>query len=415
MQHRHQWPNVIRLVGAAIALTLGTVACASPEDEPPPARAGNGASTSLGGAVIAETDSSGGRSGSAGSKTLQLGGSETAPPPIDAEVCQGETYEGKAAPVDMYFLVDSSTSMAEPVDGGTKWEVVVNALVSFLNGAHPVDGAVGLGYFPNGAVSACKPGQRGCVCIPYTNRCASNLEDSCAPADYKPAADLSVPPDTARVVADLAAHQLSGGTPTRPAIEGTLQYLEQWATSHPERQVILVVATDGEPTGCDRNRPQDIAALTAQAWSGPHTIRTFVLGVGAMLSSLDAIAQAGGTNEALLVDTSGDLAKQLSEALERIRSESAVSCDFTIPDGGEGMQVDPSKVNVRASTAGGSSSLVSQTFMSDPGNCDAAGGWYYDDPANPTKIKLCDSTCRELQRGRIQIQYGCDTVVRPPR
>jgi hypothetical protein len=315
----------------------------------------------------------------------------------------------------MYFLVDSSTSMAEPADAGTKWEVVSQALVSFLNSARPVDGAVGLGYFPTGGPTACTRGQPGCVCIPYRNHCVSGAEGSCAAVDYKPAAELSVPSDSARVVADLAAHQLSGGTPTRPAVEGTLRYLEQWATSHPERRVVLVVATDGEPTGCDRNRPEDIAALAAQAWSGPHAIRTFVLGVGGLLSSLDAVAQAGGTGGALLIDTSSNVSQQLVDALEKIRSESAVACDFVIPGGSEGMKVDPGKVNVRASTAGGPLNVVSQTFMSAAANCEAAGGWYYDDPARPTKIKLCDSTCAALQHGSIQIQYGCDTVVRPPR
>jgi hypothetical protein len=194
-----------------------------------------------------------------------------------------------------------------------------------------------------------------------------------------------------------------------------LRYLEHWATSHPERRVVLVVATDGEPTGCDRNRPEDIAALAAQAWSGPHAIRTFVLGVGGLLSSLDAVAQAGGTGGALLIDTSSNVSQQLIDALEKIRSESAVACDFVIPGGSEGMKVDPGKVNVRASTAGGPLNVVSQTFMSAAANCEAAGGWYYDDPARPTKIKLCDSTCAALQHGSIQIQYGCDTVVRPPR
>jgi hypothetical protein len=413
MQHHHPWSRVLRLA-APLALKLSVVACASVEEEQAaPARAAAGGAVNAGGVAAGTPGPSGGRAGSGGS-TLQLGGSETAPPPTATEVCQGETYEGKLAPVDLYFLVDSSSSMAERVAGGTKWEVLSRALSSFLSNLPATQGSVGLGFFPRGTVGTCTPTQPGCACIPFTRLCAPEGGDSCNPADYQPSTELSLLSDAARVVGDLGAHQLSGGTPTRPAVEGALQYLEQWAASHPDRRVALVLATDGEPTGCDRNGPEDIAELTAKAWSGANAVRTFVLGVGSLLTSLDTVAQAGGTQKALLVDTSGNLAQQLTDALEKIRSDSTVACEFTIPRGAEGKEVDPTKVNILAVTTGGASSIVSQTFMSDPNRCDVAGGWYYDDPALPTKIKLCESTCQQLQRGSIQIQYGCDTVVRPP-
>jgi hypothetical protein len=43
------------------------------------------------------------------------------------------------------------------------------------------------------------------------------------------------------------------------------------------------------------------------------------------------------------------------------------------------------------------------------------GGWYYDNPTAPTLIKLCDSTCQSLSGGSIQVEFGCDTIVQPPR
>jgi hypothetical protein len=38
-------------------------------------------------------------------------------------------------------------------------------------------------------------------------------------------------------------------------------------------------------------------------------------------------------------------------------------------------------------------------------------GWHYDDPKNPTKIILCQSTCDSVQQksGKIDIVLGCDT------
>lgn len=408
MQHRNLISRGRCLRVAAFTLWGGALACSSNGDESPKAPSVNGGRT-------AAPATAGQGAGSAGSPTLQLGGPSEPTEPTEPQICQGETYEGKRVPVDMYFLVDSSASMAEPVSGGTKWQVVSDALISFLNGAPNVDGAVGIGYFPTGGVSACMMGQPGCFCRPYTTICASNTGGSCTPADYKPAAPLSLPANAAVVVGDLRRHQLSGGTPTRPALEGTIPYLEQWATSHPEREVVLVLATDGEPTGCDRNQPQDIADIAAKGWNGPHAIRTFVIGVGASLGALDVVAQAGGTGRAVLVDTSGNLGAQFSEALEKIRNESTVDCDFAIPTTANGTPVDTSKVNVRSAAAGAAPTLVTQTFMSDPANCGADGGWYYDNPTSPTKIQLCDSTCSDLQSGSVQIEYGCDTVVRPPR
>jgi len=257
----------------------------------------------------------------------------------------------------------------------------------------------------------------GCLCIPGTNFCVSLLGGSCTVSDYaKPAVPLALPPPISAVVNDIAGHRVDGDTPTRPALQGALQYLGQWATQHPERRPLLVLATDGEPSGCDKNDPQDVAAVAAQALAASRSIRTFVIGVGRSLNSLDLVAKAGGTEHAFLVDTGGDVAKEFADALDEIRG-AASSCDFSIPSvSAAGEAIDPRKVNVSYTAKGSSTSTpVQQTFNGDPSNCDSAGGWYYDNPAAPTAIKLCDATCRSLNGSSIQVEFGCDTVVQPPR
>jgi hypothetical protein len=191
--------------------------------------------------------------------------------------------------------------------------------------------------------------------------------------------------------------------------------LSGWASQHPERKPLLVLATDGEPMGCDRNTPQDIADVAAHALAGPNAIRTFVIGVGSSLVSLNLVAQAGGTDHAFLVDTGGDVAKEFADALDQIRG-AATSCDFSIPDASSAADpIDPTKINVSYIPNGSSSpKQVPQTFMGDPKNCDANGGWYYDNPKSPTMIKLCDATCQSLSSGSIQVEFGCDTVEQPP-
>jgi len=332
-----------------------------------------------------------------------------------AEVCDAQVREGQRVPVDMYFLVDSSGSMNDAVSGGTKWEVVSSALTGFLQDPRNADTGVGLGYFPS-VTGSCTSGQPGCLCIPLVNLCIQTGGGSCSVSDYStPAVPLAVPAQTASIVSSIESHDVGGGTPTRPALEGALEYLSGWASKHPERKPLLVLATDGEPVGCEPNTPQDIADLAARALTGPNAIRTFVIGVGSSLVSLNLVAQAGGTDRAFLVDTGGDVAKEFGDALDQIRG-TASSCDFTIPAATSGSApIDPTKVNVSYVPNGTSTpTRVPQTFMGDPSNCDSNGGWYYDDPDSPTMIKLCDATCRALSTGAIQVEFGCDTVEQPP-
>lgn len=400
--------GIRRSVG--VALGVGVLACSAGSGDAADGGSANGGSRGLAGS--SPTAATGGSA-----LVIDVSGGSSAAPAGGANVCNAEVHEGERLPVDMYFLVDSSGSMAERVQGGSKWEVVSRALIAFLNDPRNRETGVGIGYFPNTAQGMCSPGQAGCFCIPYINICFSNVGGSCATLDYAtPAVPLVLPPSVAPVIADIEAHQFSGGTPTRPAVEGALQYLSQWATDHPGRRPVLVLATDGDPTGCDPNTPADIAALAASALAGPHAIQTFVIGVGDSLLSLNLVAQAGGTNQAFLVDTAGDVAQAFGDALEQIRG-AAAACVFGIPaQNAAGMSINPGLVNVSYTAAGASSStLVMQTSMGDAQSCDAAGGWYYDDPLAPTRIELCAATCDALSRGSIQVEFGCKTSVRPPR
>lgn len=393
---------------AGICASASGWSCSGSEGEQPaPATSGGaaarGGATTTGGARAPDLDL-----GVAGTSAAGQGGST---------VCNAQVREGQRVPIDMYFLVDSSGSMGEQVSGGSKWSVVSSALVAFLNDPRNAGTGIGIGYFPSVAQGTCAPGQAGCLCIPLINVCFSTEGGSCTATDYaKPSVPMALPPPLAAAVSDIGSHGIGGGTPTKPALDGALQYLSEWAMLHPERKPLLVLATDGEPSGCDPNTPQDVATVAAGALSGPHAIKTFVIGVGSSLVSLDLIAQAGGTDRAFLVDTGGDVAEDFADALDQIRG-AASSCDFSIPGAGAGDgKIDPTKVNVSYTASGSTSpTQVPQTFMGDPSNCDDTGGWYYDNPTAPTTIKLCDATCRSLSGSAIQVEFGCDTIVRPPR
>jgi len=332
------------------------------------------------------------------------------------QVCGGVVIEPEPLPLDMYFIVDSSGSMAEQTANGLKWDLISGALAAFAD--DPANAAInmGIGYFPTGVTATCTADQSGCLCIPVINFCIANFGGSCAVSDYAvPAVPLALAPAPDRLVADLGTHQLAGGTPTRPALEGTYQYLEGWALENPGRKVVAVLATDGEPTGCLPNGVTDVAQAAAAALSGPSHIQTFVIGVGPALNQLNQVAVAGGTAHAYLMDAQSNLKGDFAAALDAIRA-SAAPCAFAIGrDGGRGA-VDPNRVNIRIQPEGApSAELVGKTSDGTADTCSGAGGWHYDNLAAPELIQLCDGTCGALRNARVEVQFGCETVVQRPR
>ena len=81
---------------------------------------------------------------------------------------------------------------------------------------------------------------------------------------------------------------------------------------------VLVLATDGDPTECDTSI-SGIDAIAASGVSMSPKISTFVIGVGSSLSNLNSIAMAGGTQQAFLVDTGGNVNQQFLAAMNAIR------------------------------------------------------------------------------------------------
>jgi hypothetical protein len=136
-----------------------------------------------------------------------------------------------------------------------------------------------------------------------------------------------------------------------------------------------------------------------------------VIGVGSETASLNAIAVSGGTQQAYFVDTNQDAGKQFLEALDAIRN-TAFACEYSIPKPTAG-DPDFGRVNVRRTPSGGKGELIPQ--VPDASQCDPGGGWYYDDPVNPTRILICPGTCDELQNdlaGKLDILLGCQTIIK---
>ena len=90
----------------------------------------------------------------------------------------------------------------------------------------------------------------------------------------------------------------------------------------------------------------------------------------------------------------------------------ALPCTFELPAPPAGMTLDPNKVNFVYTPTGGSPMTI--VNVGSMAGCGGGPGWYYDDPAAPTKIIVCPATCTTLggdPSGKVEVEVGCSTIV----
>ncbi len=302
--------------------------------------------------------------------------------------CVGTTQNGEIAAADLLLVVDKSYSTDFP-NVGSKWLAIKSALKSFVANPRFAGLGVGLQYLP----------------LPLT----------CDVDGYaKPAVDLGILPGVASAVsASLDLQKPSGGTPMAPALKGALTYAQARAVADPKRKIVVVLATDGIPDDLCSGYPNTIAKVVEIATAGAAAkVPTFVIAVGAELSPLNAIAQAGGSGDAIVVDTNGDVESQFLAALQRIR-KLAIGCDYTIPAAPIGSVLDYSKINVRL-TLNGQSTAENLSYAKSQADCGNGRSWYYDNPAAPTKVVLCPQVCSDAlasDNPKVDVVLGCTSVV----
>jgi len=394
--------------------------------------------------------------------------------------CAGEIQTAERTPLDMYIMLDASASMLEDTGqaGVTKWSAISQALTDFIGDPGSEEIGIGLQYFPlhaagvpetcttnaecgdygpcfvgtcfdgSGSILPCADdadcGGYECVrlgecrlsgglCAPAEGQsCSGSVLDLCVPLDINYCVEESscettdystpevplaaLPENESALVTAIAAKAPDGDTPTAPALTGAIDYAAAWASSHPDRTVVVVLATDGIPTACDPTDAAGIGAVAASALAASPSVPTFVIGIISEVEGqvlLDEVAAAGGTEQAFLLDPQSlDLGQAFRTALDEIRG-SALSCEYLIPEPSGNVALDLGRVNLEHTPDGG----VAQTipYVGSQASCTAEGGWYYNvDPAvgDPTSILVCASTCERFgQGGAVEIRVGCETVL----
>ena len=425
MQARTVAPVVLGLlIAAACSSSAGTSSVS-----------GAGAGAGAGNANPGLNGSASSNNGSAGSTLVvgmpgsgnTTGNSSAGGGALDSDAaCAATAADGQPVQVDLFFMVDITGSMncKVPPDDTTclqdpgvgfypvsRYTVVSGALKTFIADPANADLGMGIAFFPSGmAGGGMAGGGRGG---------GGRNNQSCTAATYAvPNVEIGPLATTNMMLtAAVDAQKPSGSTPTVPALQGALDHATAWATAHPTHRVAVVYATDGEPAGCDANNTiANAATIAGAAFAATPSIPTYVLGVGPDLTNLNQIASAGSNNAtpAFLVDATADAPAQLSKALAAIRTTVALGCTYTIPPAPAGQTFQPGLVRVEYTDSKG----VVTSVLQDPPATDCAHGQGWQYSPDMTQINLCGAQCDAVkadQAGKLKVQFGCATIVAPPR
>lgn len=389
----------------ALAWLLSFVGCSGGDDSSSGNNAGS-PSNSSGNAPV-DIGKQVGSGGSDGGGTTVSGKGNSCRIEDDGSGCVGESYEGESLPLDLYILFDQSGSMCSCLDASgsqacpdpncseTRLDAVRKATAAFLADPASSGIGVGIGYFGHQPIGSA----------------------SCNVKDYQdPAVPIGTLPDHApAITSSLASIMPTGETPTGAALRGACDYARRHKAEHPDREIALLVLTDGKPEApvsckngsgeCCPSLPDAVAAAK-DCLEGEPGIRTYVLGVGPFLGNLNEIAEAGGTGRAYLVE-GGDVSSRVLDALNRIRGD-AIPCEFRLPPPPSGQRLT-GFVNITYANASCQASHYYHVERAE--DCTAQGGWYYDDNKAPTKVLLCPTSCDEVAQpgGRLLFTVGCMT------
>jgi hypothetical protein len=309
------------------------------------------------------------------------------------------------APVAIYIMLDQSTSMV-PL-----WIDALAGIKAFAADPKSSGTDVALDFFPSlfGDVGECTG-------VGYD-------------APYVPMGRL--PAHAAMINTQLDALPVPTGfnTPIEGALSGLKLFCEQFQTAHPDEKCVGVLVTDGSPLGCNEDL-QQLADIAAQAKA--NGVTTYAVGLtGSDFAFLDQVAMLGGAADcdaaaptyacdvtagpALLVDALAKIRDTVTEVKTHtvtttMTVETPLPCEWTIPATPVGQTFDREKVNVRLRAASAGETTFGKVEQMT--QC-ARNGWYYDDPAAPTRIIACPETCELITTtagATVDILLGCRTV-----
>jgi len=400
---------------ASLALAILAAGCGSTQDGGSQLRGANGGGNSIspvGNASAGGPSAGSPPAGSAGGVALvdlpSEGSGGAAVVDATAACAQG-TASATLSGVNLFVMFDRSSSMNQQASqNGTRWQLTSSALDAFFASPSAAGMQLALRFFPHDLPAAgCN--QDSCD----LNACATplvalgGLTADPAPVDTQ---ERSLVSATAMSAPGMAGQ----GTPIFAALGGALQWASAQHQKTPDQNSVVVLVTDGEANGCDTDMGH-IAALAATALADAG-VRTYAIGLtGSQEADMDQIALAGGTTKGIFISDGVNTKQELLDALAAIRGQ-VLDCDFAMPLPKPGVAIDKALINVNYTPTGGTKVTLPQ--VTDAGACPASGGWYYDNPAAPTRILLCKSSCDQVTvdtKASLDILLGCATTTEVPQ
>ncbi len=356
-----------------------------------------------------------------GSETGADDTTEVSPDPDLVQGCAVATEHTELRSSNLVVLLDISASMGAEIlpyySRTHKWDPVSEGMTAFFESEDSAGLSASLTFFPD--ENAILAGGSGSPVVG-----PGSTSETCEAASYT-SFDVPLRPLPAQAFAesidaispaDEAEWRI--GTPTGPVIEGTYTAIDGALVSDPGAAFSIVLISDGEPANCTEEL-DDIAYVAEIVSTGSATVPVYVLGIDNpttelepnppdSVSGLHLLAEAGGTEQAVIIDTNdpASTAADVLMALDSIASR-ARSCKASIPLPGD-IGFDAERVNVRLVGDGDQSdALVRDPECSDP------RGWRYDDPAAPQLIELCEQSCAQVreQDAELEVTFGCASRV----
>ena len=196
-----------------------------------------------------------------------------------------------------------------------------------------------------------------------------------------------------------------------------------------DANMYLIIITDDNfaPQGSGANDIQDAQDFKTK-WTAlaPNKLDNFIAhGIYCFDGNGDCV-QKGQVYEDLVNLTTGGIHGNLANqdfqpifdavADQVIINAGQLPCEYIIPEPPDGELLNSDEVNVLFTDGNGNGNDIFR--VDGVGDCDAvSGGWYYDDPSNPTKVILCPASCDIVsgdENGKMDIVFGCATKLPPP-
>ena len=434
------------LRGAPVVVAwLVCVSCSSTDESPSAGRvdggsgtggtaaAGSGGAAATGGAAGTAGSSGGGGGGAgvgatggsggaaAGGTGGQDAGSADADFGYDAPVhdvtlqdaCVDETVSAEPVPLDIYFMLDRSGSMTQPFCDNcsvgdcdvtwpnpptiaSRWCNAINAIAGYVQDPSAQGNRAALEYF-------------------YASVCNGYDVPSVGLVDLVGGAG--------QLITSMNGQTPYDGTPTRAALEGLAAFTA--ANQVPERVIIGILITDGDPTTCAPTSNDTMRSIVQNHYNATG-IHTFIVGMdGATFGNLEYWASYPGAISH--PDNPGDTCggsypschhwnvgdgdpSSFISALQQIQ-QAVLGCTFTVPTPSQGL-LDPETVAVDYDANGSSPPPAEElTRVPDAAGCTGANNeWHYDDNLSPTTIHLCPATCARVQadpNASVQVRIAC--------